>query len=103
MHGLAYARSDDYGPNMTYEQLKLNECIESAQMFQLYVIEVSDLSVGFQPASKFFFNDVPLASGGGSMKFDNDGRVSYSEYGETQSGQADAWFMLRANCTVLRR
>lgn len=85
-----------------YQVNTVNQCADWSGAIEFDVIEVKGLDVEFAPVLGGFLTMLPAASETGTMKFNSDGYINYSEYGETESDSAGAWFMLRANCTILR-
>ena len=88
--------------NKSYERAMINECVAASPDGRMNTVMIDDLSVGFPPFSSIFFPLLPIASGGGTVKFQEDGYFDFVQHGELKD-ETDAWFMLRAHCTVLKR
>jgi hypothetical protein len=100
--GLPYVYSEMGDPPLTREQLNVNNCVETKNGQNLSLILVDGLMVGFpQPVWGFTLITFPQASAGGTMNFNDDGFVDFSTYGVLDDKDINAWFTLRAHCTVL--
>ena len=84
------------------ERIAINQCVRDGGILDYFIVEAKGLKVAFDPEIAFLILKVPLSSGGSVMAFNDDGYIDFSEYGVVDDDGAATWFMLRANCTVLK-
>ena len=100
--GLEYEVTDLTKASKFFEQAQVNRCIKDG-FPENNLLEVDGL--GFlhgQPLDESMLLN-PVASPLGMMVFGDDGFVDFAQFGQVDAGGATAWWMLRANCTVIKR
>lgn len=87
--------------NNSVEQNTVASCAEFASSWiPRYVLAVQGLDVHNQIVTEpQLVSSFPIAGGFSTLVFLDDGYIHYGEYGATSD--ENAWFVLKAHCTVI--